>query len=272
MSLAANIDTSEFQKLVHNLSELSGRELYEVSNDNMADWMLTASTFVPKADKASIRAMQDKEWWPALVTKIIHGGGYVLKYQKRIKKNEQAQRKWVDKINGRTMYGQKTESEFRKIDKVQKKSLRGLFSGRFKGVRDPAAAKVSASIIRRRSARVGAMKAYLGLAAKRFGGSKVEKFGTYLYAKHLKGVQVREAIASDVSIAEATFTFQNNFQPWVNSSSAPRGRPSPSEDVNWKRNTLMSGILAARPQILDRMRHAVNTKMDRLIKRAGGNG
>lgn len=271
MSITANIDLREFNLAMQQLSKVSKREFSDVCNDNMADLCLTASRYPAKANRSDISGMTQKRWWPALIRKVIEGGGYTLKFQKRIPKAEQASRTWIDPVNGRKMQGQKTESEFRKIVKVEKKALRSLFNGRFRGVRDANAARVSASIIRRRLARVGAMRAYLGLAAIKFAPWKARYKG--YGRKNLKGIQAKPAVSTQaVAGAEAMWTFSNNKSPWVNSSAAPRGRPTPSQDVSWKQNILVAALNRAVPEVTRRLRHAINTKLERMAKTYGAQG
>lgn len=271
MNVTANIDLREFNLAMQQLSKVSKRDFADVCNDNMADLCLTASRYPDKANRADISGMTQKKWWPALIRKVIEGGGYTLKFQKRIPKSEQASRTWIDPVNGRKMFGQKTESEFRKIVKVEKKALRSLFNGRFRGVRDANAARVSASIIRRRLARVGAMRAYLGLAGVRFNPDKM-RFKGY-GRKNLKGVQTRPASATQaVAKAEALWTFMNNKAPWVNSSAAPTGRPSPAQDVNWKQGVIVKALNRAVPEVTRRLKHAINTKLERMARTYGAQG
>lgn len=276
--ITAQIDLREFNLAMQQISALSKREMRDVVNDNMADLCLTAAKFPPKANRGEITSVQAKKWWPAFIHKVITGGGFVLRFQKRIPKAQQQSYSYRDPINGKMMRGQKTKSEFRKIDKIERKALRSLFTGKFKGVRDANAARVSNTIIKRRASRIGAMRAYLGLAAARFErvssrSGRVRKFALHMYRRHLKGIQTIPATAAQaVSSAEAIWTFSNNKAPWRNSSKSPHGRPSPSQDVTKKQSMIVSALNKALPIVTARLQHAIDVKLSRIAKKHSATG
>lgn len=143
--------------------------------------------------------------------------------------------------------------------------------GRAGGVRNAEAARVSAGLLKSRLARVGAMRAFLGAAAIRFDPRKYRKGG--FGRKQYKGIVANKAQPSGVkAFAEAIWKFSNNHAPWSNSSASPKGRPSPSQDVNKKTHILAVALNRAVPVVTARLKHAINKKLERLAKTYSAHG
>lgn len=259
------VDTRGFSQALTQLASMSKRGVTDAINDNMADLFLTASSKAVTANKATVRAVASEKWWPAFISKVIQSEkGYDLKFRRKAKTSAQRNVQWVDTPTGRVMRGRDTMTVYRRAQ-IKKKALRGVFSGKFKGQSDADAKRVSASIIRRRVATVGAMKATLGWVATKFAPWKVNKF----YRKNLRFSRVTPASVSQ-AFAEALVKFSNDKPAWVNSAAATSGRPSPSADVQRKAQMAMLAINQALPIVTQRMRAAIEKKLDRAAAQAFG--
>lgn len=257
MNVTSQVDIREFVAAMQRLSVISKRTFADVANDNMADLFLTASRYPPKANATDIRAVQNRPWWPAFVTKVI-GHGFSLKSRVKAKTKAQRNVHWKDTPTGRINYGRDTMSVYRKAQ-IKKKALRGMFSGQFKGQSDADAKRVSSKIISRRVATVNAMRATIGWVATKFNPGKVRSFRH----KNMKHSYVYPATPAR-AVAAAIISFTDKQPQWPNSPKSPHGRPSPTENVSWKERVGIAAINRAAPEVTRRLVYAADKKLARI--------
>ena len=249
MNVTAQVDLREFTAAMQRLSVLSKRSFADVANDNMADLFLTASRYAPKADKGSVRAVNQEKWWPAYVQKVI-GRGFGLKFRRTVKTAAQRDVHWVDSPTGRINYGRRTMA-------VHRNATRSNADAR----------RVSARVIARRAQTVGAMRAVLGWVATRFNPGKVRSF----YRKNLKHSYIYPATPAK-AVAAALVSFTNNATPWPNSPKSPHGKPSPAADVARKESFGIAALNRAAPEVTNRLVYAANRKLERIAREVSAVG
>jgi hypothetical protein len=247
MNVTAQVDLREFTAAMQRLSVISKRTFADVANDNMADLFLTASRYAPKADKGAVRNVSSERWWPAFIQKVI-GTGFNLRFRRSAKTAKQRNVTWIDTPTGAQKFGRRTFT-------IQRKANRNRADAR----------RVSSKIIARRVNTVGGMRAVLGWVATKFNPGKVRSF----YRKNLKHSYIYPATPSK-AIASAVVSFSNNKSPWPNSPKAPRGRPSPAQDVTQKESFAMAALNKAIPVVTARLVHAANKKLERIARETSG--
>lgn len=77
MKPTIQLDTRLFNRVMQQYSEINRRTYPEIVNAKALDVSFRALKETPKADKAEIKALAEKPWWPKYIAKRIAGKGVV---------------------------------------------------------------------------------------------------------------------------------------------------------------------------------------------------